>query len=195
VDENHNHSLGGDGVAVRALRNCVNNNTLGGHLLLINHRFIREVAHHITGLLLLSSVARIESHRPISVVEPSCELSCRVDGELSTLVGVHRVHRLHHHLHLLLLLELVVSTVVVVTLVSRRVELVSIVHVTLEHHLHSLLLVVLLEEGVGRLGQVSAPSRHHVASTSAIVEPSTAVAATPTATSGLVARVALVARD
>ena len=45
-----------------ALRNCVNNNALGGHLLLINHRFIREVAHHIIGLLLLSSVARVKSH-------------------------------------------------------------------------------------------------------------------------------------
>jgi len=195
MDEDHNHSLSGDGVAIRALRNCVDNNALGGHLLLINHRFIREVAHHIIGLLLLSSVARVESHRPISVVEPSGELGCRVDGKLSTLVRVHRVHWLHHHLHLLLLLELVVSTIVVVALVSRRVELVSIVHVTLEHHLHSLLLVVLLEEGVGRLGQVSAASRHHVASTSAIVETSTTVTATSTSTSGLVARVALVARD
>lgn len=151
MDENHNYSLSRDGVTVRALGDGVNNNSLGRDLLLINNCVIREVAHHIIGLL-LSGVRGVKSNRPVAVVEASSELGGRVDSELS-LVGVHSVHRLHHHLHVLLLLELVVTVLVTSVLVSRGIELVVVhrhlVHVVLEHHL---LGVVLLEEGVGRLG-------------------------------------------
>lgn len=52
MDEYHYYSLSGDGVTIRALSNGVNNNSLSRDLLLINDRFIREVAHHIIGLLL-----------------------------------------------------------------------------------------------------------------------------------------------
>lgn len=100
---------------------------------------------------------------------------------MSSLAGVHSVHGLHHHLHLLLLLELVVTVVVTSMSVSRGIELVVVhghlVHVILEHHL---LLVVLLEEGVGRLREVSTAvaSGHHVAATSTVLVSSTAVTAT-----------------
>lgn len=153
MNENHYNALSGDGVAIRALSDGVNNNSLGRDLLLINNRIIREVAHHIIGLL-LCGVRGVESHRSVSVVEPSRKLGGGVHGELSSLAGIHGVHRLHHHLHVLLLLELVVS-IVAVALVSGGIELVVVhghlVHVVLEHHL---LLVVLLEEGVGGLREV-----------------------------------------
>jgi hypothetical protein len=61
MDENHNYSLSRDGVTIRALGDGVNNNPLGRYLLLINNRVIREVAHHIIGLL-LSGVGGVKSH-------------------------------------------------------------------------------------------------------------------------------------
>jgi hypothetical protein len=193
MDENHNYSLSRDGVTIRALGDGVNNNSLGWDLLLINNCVIREVAHHIIGLL-LSGVSGVKSHGSVSIVEASrSELGGRVYSKLSSLVRIHSVHRLHHHLHVLLLLELVVIAVLVTAvLVSRGTELVVVhkhlVHIVLEHHL---LLVMLLEEGIGRLREVGTiASGHHMASTSTIlVASSTAITAT-TATSlmALIAR-------
>lgn len=157
-----------------ALSHGVNHDALGGHLLLINHSLVREVAHHIIGLL-LCGVRGVKSHLAISIVKSCRELGSRVNGKLA-LAGVHSVHRGHHHLHVLLLLEVVASIVVRVTLILVVVHR-HLVHVILEHHL----LVVLLEEGVSGLGKVSSIgiSRHRVTTSSAaLAESTTAVTTT-----------------
>lgn len=52
MDKDHDHSAGGDRMAIRTLSHCVNDDALGRHLLLIDDSLVREVAHHIIGLLL-----------------------------------------------------------------------------------------------------------------------------------------------
>lgn len=156
---------------VGALSHSVNNDALGGHLLLINHSLVREIAHHIIGLL-LGGVRGVKSHLAISIVKACRELGSRVNGKLA-LAGVHGIHRGHHHLHVLLLLEVVASMMVVRIALILVVVHRHLVHVILEHHL----LVVLLEEGVSGLGKVSSigASRHHVITSSAAVAESTTV--------------------
>ena len=61
MDEDHHHSASWDGMAVRTLSDCVNDDALSRHLLLIDDSLVRKVAHHIIGLL-LSGVVRVKAY-------------------------------------------------------------------------------------------------------------------------------------
>jgi len=52
VDEDHHHPASRDRVAISTLSHSVDDDALARHLWLINDSLVREVAHHIIGLLL-----------------------------------------------------------------------------------------------------------------------------------------------